>query len=493
MDQVIQQYLDWDSARPYLGDLARGFWVTIQIALLAEVIALALGLFLAVLRRAGWVRFLAIAYINFFRAVPALLVLIIMYVSFPFLPIPVVEDLTGFQIGFIGLGLVYAAYIAEVYRAGIESVDRGQTEAARSLGMSNGQTMRLVIVPQAVRRVLPPLMNDFIALTKDVALVSVIAVQDVVGVARDAQAVTFNSTTLTVAVVFYLVFTLPLIWILDRDHRPRAAPRRARRDRRAVSSIRAVGLVKRYGDHTVLRGVDLNVAQGEVVCVIGPSGSGKSTLLRCLNLLERPTEGKVFLGDDEITAPGASVDRMRSRLGMVFQSFNLFPHRTVLDNLTMAPVSVRGVGQEEARARARDAARPRGPRRQGRRAPGAPVRGPAAAGRDRPRPGHGPRGDALRRGHERPRPGAGHRRARRDARARRGRHDDDRRDPRDGVRARGVRPPAVHGRGGDRGGGPPRGGARGPEGGAHEALPVQSPGRLGGEGEQVLQRGRLEA
>ena len=216
MDEVIQQYFDWDAARPYLGDLARGFWVTIQIALLAELIALALGLVLAVLRRAGWVRFLAIAYINFFRAVPALLVLIIMYVSFPFLPIPVIEDLTGFQIGFIGLGLVYAAYIAEVYRAGIESVDRGQTEAARSLGMSNGQTMRLVVVPQAVRRVLPPLMNDFIALTKDVALVSVIAVQDVVGVARDAQAVTFNSTTLTVAVVFYLVFTLPLIWILDR-------------------------------------------------------------------------------------------------------------------------------------------------------------------------------------------------------------------------------------------------------------------------------------
>ena len=216
MDEVIRQYFDWDAARPYLGDLARGFWVTIQIALLAELIALALGLVLAVLRRAGWVRFLAIAYINFFRAVPALLVLIIMYVSFPFLPIPVIEDLTGFQIGFIGLGLVYAAYIAEVYRAGIESVDRGQTEAARSLGMSHPQTMRLVIVPQAVRRVLPPLMNDFIALTKDVALVSVIAVQDVVGVARDAQAVTFNSTTLTVAVVFYLVFTLPLIWILDR-------------------------------------------------------------------------------------------------------------------------------------------------------------------------------------------------------------------------------------------------------------------------------------
>jgi polar amino acid transport system ATP-binding protein len=120
-----------------------------------------------------------------------------------------------------------------------------------------------------------------------------------------------------------------------------------------VSSIRAVGLVKRYGDHTVLAGVDLHVAEGEVVCVIGPSGSGKTTLLRCLNLLERPTEGRVFLGDQEISAPGAPVDHLRSRLGMVFQSFNLFPHRTVLDNLTMAPVSVRGVDRQEARKRAR--------------------------------------------------------------------------------------------------------------------------------------------
>ena len=120
-----------------------------------------------------------------------------------------------------------------------------------------------------------------------------------------------------------------------------------------MSSIRAVGLVKRYGDNTVLDGVDLHVAEGEVVCVIGPSGSGKSTLLRCLNLLERPTEGRVFLGDQEMTAPGAPVDDLRSRLGMVFQSFNLFPHRTVLDNLTMAPMSVRGVDKREARARAR--------------------------------------------------------------------------------------------------------------------------------------------
>jgi polar amino acid transport system permease protein len=229
VDEVIRQYFDWDQARPYLGDLGRGFWVTLQIAFLAELICLALGLVLAVLRRAGAgartpgarvggvvVRGISIGYINFFRGVPALLVLLLMAGSFPFLPIPLVKDLTTFQIAFIGLGLVYAAYVAEVYRAGIESVDRGQTEAARTLGMSQGQTMRLVVLPQAIRRVLPPLMNDFIALTKDVALVSVLAVPDVVSVARDAQSVTFNSSTLVVAALFYLAFTLPLIWVLDR-------------------------------------------------------------------------------------------------------------------------------------------------------------------------------------------------------------------------------------------------------------------------------------
>ena len=109
--------------------------------------------------------------------------------------------------------------------------------------------------------------------------------------------------------------------------------------------------MKRYGDHTVLCGVDLDVAPGEVVCVIGPSGSGKSTLLRCLNLLEIPTAGRVYLGDDEITAPGARVDDLRRRVGMVFQSFNLFPHKTVIENVALAPVKVLGMSAAAARTR----------------------------------------------------------------------------------------------------------------------------------------------
>jgi polar amino acid transport system ATP-binding protein len=120
-----------------------------------------------------------------------------------------------------------------------------------------------------------------------------------------------------------------------------------------MSAIRTRDLVKCFGDNTVLAGIDLEIAAGEVVCILGPSGSGKSTLLRCLNLLERPTSGQVFVGDDEITAAGADVDRIRQRVGMVFQQFNLFPNKTALENIALAPISVRKTAKDQAHARAR--------------------------------------------------------------------------------------------------------------------------------------------
>ncbi|MFC7869367.1 amino acid ABC transporter ATP-binding protein [Streptomyces murinus] len=99
--------------------------------------------------------------------------------------------------------------------------------------------------------------------------------------------------------------------------------------------IRVEGLHKSFGDNHVLRGIELEIAQGEVVCVIGPSGSGKSTLLRCVNLLEEPTVGQVFVGGTEVTDPDVDIDAVRRRIGMVFQQFNLFPHLSVTENLTL--------------------------------------------------------------------------------------------------------------------------------------------------------------
>jgi polar amino acid transport system permease protein len=229
MNILREQYFNWDVTRPYLGDLLRGFWITLQITFLAQLLAMSLGLVIALMRRfrvrsnswparigQGIVRWTAVAYTDIFRGLPSLLVIVLFWGSFPYLPVPVLPGLTEFEIAIVALGVVYAAYLAEVYRAGIESIERGQIEAARSLGMTSLACTRHVVLPQAIRRVLPPLMNDFIALSKDVALAGVIAVPEVVSVAKDAQSVQLNSSFLIAAGVFYLLFTLPAIRLFDR-------------------------------------------------------------------------------------------------------------------------------------------------------------------------------------------------------------------------------------------------------------------------------------
>jgi polar amino acid transport system ATP-binding protein len=127
-------------------------------------------------------------------------------------------------------------------------------------------------------------------------------------------------------------------------------------DSRGQSARHAISirnLKKSFGSNEVLKDISLDIAHGEVVCVIGPSGSGKSTLLRCVNLLEQPTSGQIFVGDDEMTDPDVDIDGVRRRIGMVFQSFNLFPHLTVLDNLTVAQTKV----LRRSKSKAREAAR----------------------------------------------------------------------------------------------------------------------------------------
>ena len=117
---------------------------------------------------------------------------------------------------------------------------------------------------------------------------------------------------------------------------------------RTTAAIDVQDLHKYFGDNEVLKGIDFHVGNGQVVCVIGPSGSGKSTLLRCVNLLETPTSGKIFVEGVEITDPDADVDKLRARIGMVFQQFNLFPHMTVLRNLTIAQQKVKGRTKDES-------------------------------------------------------------------------------------------------------------------------------------------------
>lgn len=116
--------------------------------------------------------------------------------------------------------------------------------------------------------------------------------------------------------------------------------------------IEVKGLKKAFGELEVLKGITETIHEKEVVCVIGPSGSGKSTFIRCLNLLEDPTGGEIFLDGEKINDPKADIDKIRERMGMVFQSFNLFPHKSVLENITLAPIKVKGIAQADAEKKA---------------------------------------------------------------------------------------------------------------------------------------------
>jgi polar amino acid transport system permease protein len=232
MDVVFEQYFDFGIMGDEFSFVLDGFWQTLQLSFISGVLALAWGLVLALLRQLPGkslapVRGLAIAYIDAFRGIPLLLVVLIISGSAPFvadglgLPRSVgIPQWFGksdpFWYGTLALTLTYGAYMAEVYRAGIEGVPRGQMEAARALGMSHSRAMRHVIVPQAVRRVIPPLLNDYIALMKDTSLVGVIALLEVVEAGRTVQAETLNSSALTLGALMFLVVTIPLARIVDR-------------------------------------------------------------------------------------------------------------------------------------------------------------------------------------------------------------------------------------------------------------------------------------
>jgi polar amino acid transport system permease protein len=238
-DAFRTQFFDLELMEEKLGPILEGFWVTIKLSIVSGILSLAWGLVLAVLRQLPGkplapVRWVTIAYIDAFRGIPVLLVILLISGGLGALAIEGVipreigiprflGESDPFWYGVMALTITYGAYMAEVYRAGIEAVPEGQMEAARSLGMSHGKAMRYVIVPQAVRKVIPPLLNDFIALMKDTALVSVIGLVEVVQAGRDVQSEFFNASGLTLGAILFLIVTIPLArlvdWLIARQQR----------------------------------------------------------------------------------------------------------------------------------------------------------------------------------------------------------------------------------------------------------------------------------
>ena len=229
--EVKQAFFDREIFGDSFGEIANAFLLNVKIFCIAEVVILVAALAIAILRSLPGpvlfpIRALAIAYTDLFRGIPTILVIYILGFGAPTLELSGVPKSPLFW-GITALVLVYTAYVSEVYRAGIESVHPSQEAAARSLGLTRGQALRFVVLPQAVRRVVPPLLNDFIGLQKDSALVALLGPIEAFRQAQIDVSGTFNYTPYLVTALLFVLLTIPLArftdWLVARDRRRQAA------------------------------------------------------------------------------------------------------------------------------------------------------------------------------------------------------------------------------------------------------------------------------
>jgi polar amino acid transport system permease protein len=225
------KFLNVEELLDSLPEVGRAFLVNIQLFLIAEVLVLILALVVAVLRSLPGpvffpIRLLAAVYTDLFRGIPTVLVIYALGLGAPALQIQGIPK-SPFFWAVVALVLVYTAYVAEVYRAGIESVHESQVAAARSLGLTRWQSTRYVVLPQAVRRIVPPLLNDFLGLQKDTALVALIGVIEAFRQGQIDSSATFNFTPFLATAFYFVLITIPLArlidWLVARDRRRRQA------------------------------------------------------------------------------------------------------------------------------------------------------------------------------------------------------------------------------------------------------------------------------
>jgi len=228
-----------DMWQSFIGNPKKGYysvgealWLNIRMFIAAEILILIAALVIALIRLSASpvmfpFRVLSMIYVDFFRGVPLLLIILAIGFGVPALRLPFVSSQPAAVYGVVALVLSYSAYVSEVYRAGLNSVHQSQVAAARSLGLSQATTLRHVVLPQAVRNVIPPLLNDFISLQKDTALVGVLGAIEANEAAQIYSSTVFNYSSYTVAAILFLILTIPLARftdrVIDRDRRRRLA------------------------------------------------------------------------------------------------------------------------------------------------------------------------------------------------------------------------------------------------------------------------------
>ena len=348
--------LDFLRAVPQVWD---GFQTNIKLMVIAEALVLVFALIsqssAACLGRAFFpLRAIAIVYTDIFRGTPLILVLFIVGLGVPALNIAGISDRSLFFYGIVSLTLVYTAYVTEVYRAGIESVHPSQRMAARSLGLTYSQALRFVILPAGDQACDPAAPERLHRSTEGHRTHHGPRAHRGCGAGR-----------------LLLLGLLQLRGLHCRGrvlHHPHDPARPLYRPPRQGAGAARTGpsgvtggnshfvslekVTKSFGDLEVLHGIDLTVDLHQVVCLIGASGSGKSTLLRCVNLLEQVDSGTIVVDGQIVTGTKVDVNALRRKIGIVFQAYNLFPHMTVMENVTLAPMQALKLSKAEAHARA---------------------------------------------------------------------------------------------------------------------------------------------
>jgi polar amino acid transport system permease protein len=213
LKEFVKEFFDWETIKFWWPKVGRAFLTTLKLAVVSEFFILIVGLFIALMRlsKLKIFRFLATVYIDVIRGLPLILQIFIIYFGFFYLGL----NFSRFTAGVVALTVCYSAYEAEIYRAGIESIHKGQMKASRSLGMTYMQSMRYIVLPQAVRRVIPPLSNEFIMLTKDTALVAFIGLSEAFLVGKEGMGRAANVTPLVGVALFFLLVTIPAMRVVQ--------------------------------------------------------------------------------------------------------------------------------------------------------------------------------------------------------------------------------------------------------------------------------------
>ena len=483
----MNQRYHWDVVASYLfaPQILAGAGLTILLTVVSMTAGIALGTILAVMRLSAnpILSTISRGYIWFFRGTPLLVQLIFWYniaalypvIAFglPFGGPSLVLGSANVLISplaaaLLGLALNEAAYMAEIIRGGIGSVDKGQYDAARALGMDGGKLMRRVILPQAMRVVLPPTGNQVISMLKGTSLVSVLAISDLLYSAQIIYATNYQTIPLLiVASLWYLLMTTILSFFQtklerrygrgfdaaprrprqpERKDRQHATRRQRRHDMMSTAMVEAQGVRKSFGSTEILKGIDLRVERGSVTCLIGPSGSGKTTFLRCINHLEKVDAGRLYVDEHLVGYTGAQRTALRDEGA---------PDRALTAERGHGLPALQPLPAHDRAGEHRGSARPRarpprnevaaeaqtlldrvGPRQPRPLLSAGTLRRPAAADRHRPRAGHETQAHALRRTHIRARSGARRRSPRRHEVPGRGRDDHGGRHPRTRLRPR---------------------------------------------------------